>query len=149
MLFVHLYLADMSHFAAANGAYRRHFPAVSPAARACVEVPLPPACPVMLEVLLPSTVEGDYHGQLHAKSSILELEMLLPSTVEGKHCGQLHAVSLILTCYQVLQIILHRDGLTQKPVLPWQTYTPQSYSSCYSCSSFAVAVSKAKAGIDA
>ncbi|KAL0024275.1 hypothetical protein WJX79_002109 [Trebouxia sp. C0005] len=58
VLFVHLYLADMSHFAAANGAYRRHFPAVSPAARACVEVQLLPGCPVMLEVLLPSTVEG-------------------------------------------------------------------------------------------
>jgi len=28
-------------------------------------------------------------------------------------------------------------------VLPWQTYTAQSW---YSCSSFAVAVSKAKAG---
>ena len=58
----------MSHFAAANGAYRRHFPAVSPAARACVEVPLPPGCPVMLEVLLPSTAEGKHHGQLHTKS---------------------------------------------------------------------------------
>ncbi|DBA87744.1 TPA: hypothetical protein ACH3X1_004745 [Trebouxia sp. C0004] len=58
VLFVHLYLADMSHFAAANGAYRRHLPAVSPAARACVEVHLPPGCPVMLQVLLPSTVEG-------------------------------------------------------------------------------------------
>ena len=119
MLFVHLYLADMSHFAAANGAYRRHLPAVSPAARACVEVPLPPGCPVMLEVLLPSTVEGKCHSQLHAKSSIL-------------------------TCCQLLQEILRGDGLTQNPVLPWQMYTPQSCSSCDSCSFFAVAVSKAK-----
>lgn len=77
VLFVHLYLADMSHFAAANGAYRRHFPAVSPAARACVEVQLLPGCPVMLEVLLPSTVEGKYHGQLHAMSSILTCCRLL------------------------------------------------------------------------
>ncbi len=73
----------MSHFAAANGAYRSHFPAVSPAARACVEVSLPPGCPVMLEVLLPSTVEGNYRGQLHAKSSMLKLEELLPSTADG------------------------------------------------------------------
>jgi len=124
VLFVHLYLADMSHFAAANGAYRRHFPAVSPAARACVEVHLPPGCPVMLEVLLPSTVEGEYHGQLHAKS-------------------------LILTCCQLSQMHLRRNGLSQKPVSLWQMYAAQRFSSCDSCSSFAVAVSKAKAGTDA
>ena len=59
-LFVHLCLAEMSHFAAANAAYCRHFPAVSPSARACVEVPLPPGCPLMLEVLLPTTVAGEH-----------------------------------------------------------------------------------------
>lgn len=59
-LFVHLYLADMSHFAAANAAYCRHFPAVSPSSRACVEVPLPPGCPLMLEVLLPTTAAGEH-----------------------------------------------------------------------------------------
>ena len=57
-LFVHLYLADMSHFAAANAAYCHHFPTVSPSARACVEVMLPPGCPVMIEVLLPATKQG-------------------------------------------------------------------------------------------
>ena len=58
-LFVHLYLADMTQFLAANAAYRRHFPAVSPSARACVEAALPPGCPVMLEVLLPASTKGD------------------------------------------------------------------------------------------
>jgi len=57
-LFVHLYLSDMSHFAAANAAYCCHFPAVSPSARACVEMQLPSYCPVMLEVLLPATING-------------------------------------------------------------------------------------------
>ena len=57
-LFVHLYLADMAHFAAANAAYCRRFPAVSPSARACVQAALPGGCPVMVEVLLPSTAEG-------------------------------------------------------------------------------------------
>lgn len=37
-LFVHLYLADMSHFAAANQAYCQHLPSVSPPSRACVQV---------------------------------------------------------------------------------------------------------------
>lgn len=36
--FVHLYLADMSHFAAANAAYCRHLPQVNPPSRACVQV---------------------------------------------------------------------------------------------------------------
>ena len=85
VLFVHLYLADMSHFAAANGAYRRHFPAVSPAARACVEVHLPPGCSVMLEVLLPSTVAGNYHGQVACKV-------------------------INVSCGQFLQMTLHKNG---------------------------------------
>lgn len=58
-LFVHLYLADMTHFAGANSAYSRHLPAVSPAARACVQAQLPPGCPVLIEVLSPSSVQGD------------------------------------------------------------------------------------------
>lgn len=58
-LFVHLYLADMAHFAAANTAYCRHLPAVSPSARACVQAQLLPGCPIMIEVLLPSSVQGD------------------------------------------------------------------------------------------
>lgn len=58
-LFVKLYLSDMSHFAAANAAYCRHFPAVSPAARACVQVGLPEDRPVMLDVLLPASQAGD------------------------------------------------------------------------------------------
>lgn len=62
-LFVKLYLADMSHFAAANAAYCRHFPTVSPSARACVQVSLPSDTPIMLDVLLPATAQGmSWHG---------------------------------------------------------------------------------------
>ena len=50
-VFVHLYLADMGTFAAVNRAYHRHFPAVSPAARACIQVPLPQGVPVAVDVL--------------------------------------------------------------------------------------------------
>jgi len=100
VLFVHLYLADMSHFAAANGAYRRHFPAVSPAARACLEVHLPPGCPVMLQVLLPSTVEGKYHGQLRAKST--KVTCLSPPIVANdfaqKRTNSETCVALANTC---------------------------------------------------
>jgi len=47
-VFVHLYLADMGSFAAANRAYSRHFPAVNPAARACIQTPLPEGVPLLL-----------------------------------------------------------------------------------------------------
>ena len=50
-VFVQLYLADMGSFAAANKAYSRHFPAVSPAARACIQTPLPRGVPVAVDVL--------------------------------------------------------------------------------------------------
>ena len=47
-----LYLADMAHFAAVNAGYRRHFPMVKPAARACVQVPLPERWPLVVHVLV-------------------------------------------------------------------------------------------------
>ena len=47
-----LYLADMAHFAAVNAGYRRHFPMVKPAARACVQLPLPQHCPLVVHVLV-------------------------------------------------------------------------------------------------
>ena len=50
-VFVQLYLADMGSFAAANTAYSRHFPAVSPAARACIQTPLPEGVPLAVDVL--------------------------------------------------------------------------------------------------
>ena len=50
-VFVHLYLRSMAHFPAANAAFARHFPSVSPPARACVEAALPQGCPVAVDVL--------------------------------------------------------------------------------------------------
>ncbi len=49
---MHLYIADMAYFGAANAAYARHFPAVDPPARACVQAQLPRGCPVAVDVLL-------------------------------------------------------------------------------------------------
>ncbi|GIL63455.1 hypothetical protein Vafri_17493, partial [Volvox africanus] len=51
-LFVHLFLANMGHFQAANGVYCKHFPCRDPPSRACVQVCLPHDCPVMCEFLL-------------------------------------------------------------------------------------------------
>ena len=50
-LFVHLYLARMEDFGAANMAYGQHFPAVSPPARACVQAQLPPGLDVTVDIL--------------------------------------------------------------------------------------------------
>jgi hypothetical protein len=45
--FVHLYLCDMAHFAAANAAYCRHMPQVNPPSRACVQVTGPGGGPAL------------------------------------------------------------------------------------------------------
>ena len=49
---MHLYLAQMEDFGAANVAYGHHFPAVSPPARACVQAQLPPGVDLTVDVLL-------------------------------------------------------------------------------------------------
>ena len=54
-LFVHLYLADMAHFPAANAVFAQHFAAVNPPARACVEARLSKSSPVAVDVLCPGT----------------------------------------------------------------------------------------------
>ncbi|KAG2444776.1 hypothetical protein HXX76_001519 [Chlamydomonas incerta] len=51
-LFVHLFLANMGHFQAANGVYCKHFPGRDPPSRACVQICLPHDCPVMIDFLL-------------------------------------------------------------------------------------------------
>lgn len=48
--FVHLTLADMGHFGAANAVYNALLPAADPPGRACVQLPLPAGCPVMVSV---------------------------------------------------------------------------------------------------
>lgn len=50
--FVHLYLADMSHFGAANTVYNWLLPAVDPPGRACIQLPLSGGCPVAASVLV-------------------------------------------------------------------------------------------------
>eukprot|EP00803_Ostreobium_quekettii_P003421 evm.model.scf_296.2 EVM.evm.TU.scf_296.2 scf_296:23669-26092(+) len=57
-IFVHLYLADMSHFGVANQTYCRFFPPVDPPSRACVQLPLPADCPAMMDVLFMSGALG-------------------------------------------------------------------------------------------
>ncbi|KAK9827348.1 hypothetical protein WJX81_008556 [Elliptochloris bilobata] len=69
-LLVQLYLADLSHFAAANAAYACHFGSGSPPARACVQVPLPAGTAVAVDVLLPpaSACGPAKRGVLHVQS---------------------------------------------------------------------------------
>jgi diphthine-ammonia ligase len=50
-LFVHLYLSDMAQFAAANAAYCKHLPRLSPPSRACVQLPLLGDAPLAVDVL--------------------------------------------------------------------------------------------------
>jgi diphthine-ammonia ligase len=52
-LFVHLYLPNMRHFAAANAVYAQFFPAINPPARACVQLESTAGGPgVVVEVLV-------------------------------------------------------------------------------------------------
>jgi enamine deaminase RidA (YjgF/YER057c/UK114 family) len=68
--FVHLYLADMAHFSAANAMYSALLPGTNPPGRACVQLPLPAGCPVSVSVvamcngvaLTPAADNGDGSG---------------------------------------------------------------------------------------
>ena len=73
-LFVHLYLADMACFSAANAAYARHFPAVNPPARACVQALLQPGCQVAVDVLL-----------AHGEASCMPIQGLLTLGMQVLH----------------------------------------------------------------
>lgn len=79
-VFVHLYLADMGSFAAANRAYARHFPAVRPAARACIQTPLHWGVPVAVDVLFRPGLP------LHASSAGCILQHSAISTILRKLC---------------------------------------------------------------
>lgn len=70
---VHLYVADMSHFAAVNEAYVGVVPTLRPPARACVQLPLPAGVPAALDVTAaappPSgVVSGSARRSLHVQS---------------------------------------------------------------------------------
>ncbi len=62
-LFVHMYLADMAAFGAANKAYNPHMPPVNPPARACVQTRLSALQPAALDVLIPCALQGQHCKQ--------------------------------------------------------------------------------------
>ena len=51
-LFVHLYVPEMAHFAAANAAYSKFFPSINPPSRATVQLAANPEISLIAEVLL-------------------------------------------------------------------------------------------------
>ena len=67
-VFVHLYLSNMSHFAAANSAYSCHFPSLNPPSRACLQTPLPSGCPIIIDILLASNRPEEKRKVLHVQS---------------------------------------------------------------------------------
>jgi len=67
-LFVHLYLADMAHFAAANAGYAMALPPVNPPARACVQLPLPEGVSVVVEVMVAAGPAAPSARILHVQS---------------------------------------------------------------------------------
>jgi len=67
-LFVHLYLADMAHFAAANAGYAEALPPINPPARACVQLPLPEGVSAAVEVLVASGPAAPSARILHVQS---------------------------------------------------------------------------------
>ena len=67
-LFVHLYLADMTHFTAANAGYATALPPVNPPARACVQLPLPEGVCAAVEVLVACGPAAPSARILHVQS---------------------------------------------------------------------------------
>lgn len=79
--FVHLYLADMSHFGAANSAYCRHLPQTNPPSRACVQVR--PGQHVILQAPYCAWRSGhllsSLHGQLVVMAAAVVAQVPLPA----------------------------------------------------------------------
>ena len=65
---MHLYLADMADFAAANAGYAMVVPLVNPPARACVQLPLASDAIAVVEVLTASTPLMPLPRILHVQS---------------------------------------------------------------------------------
>ena len=65
---MHLYLADMAHFAAANAGYVTELPPVNPPARACVQLPLPEGVSAAVEVLVACGTAVSPVRSLHVQS---------------------------------------------------------------------------------
>ncbi|WIA29375.1 hypothetical protein OEZ86_011879 [Tetradesmus obliquus] len=139
--FVHLYLADMAHFGAANEAYCRHLPQVDPPSRACVQVPLPAGCPVLLDVLFARQPDQQQQQQpldrrvLHVQS----ISSWAPSCI-GPYSQATSCNGLI---YMAGQIPLDPASMAiaaPSPAGLQHTIAAQAWRTLCSCQAVAVAV---------
>ncbi|PNF17010.1 Diphthine--ammonia ligase [Cryptotermes secundus] len=76
MVAVSLYVRDMRHYTAINSEYLKLFRGNNPPVRICVEAPLPPSTPVLLEVLgyRTSSQEGDEQSSQNHKRHTMHVQ---------------------------------------------------------------------------
>lgn len=72
--FVHLYLADMSLFAAANEAYGKHFPSRNPPSRSCLQASLPAGKLLAMDV---SFLRGSYAAMASGNANLRHIRQVL------------------------------------------------------------------------
>eukprot|EP00740_Mantoniella_antarctica_P002777 CAMPEP_0181365862 /NCGR_PEP_ID=MMETSP1106-20121128/10341_1 /TAXON_ID=81844 /ORGANISM="Mantoniella antarctica, Strain SL-175" /LENGTH=654 /DNA_ID=CAMNT_0023481061 /DNA_START=513 /DNA_END=2474 /DNA_ORIENTATION=+ len=116
---VHLYVADMSHFAAVNEAYSRVMPALHPPARACVQLPLPVGTPAALDAIVaatPSPTPGSGPGpgarrSLHVQSlSCWAPACIGPYAQAVAHLGLVHLAGCIGMDPATLNLVRSASG---------------------------------------
>ncbi|WIA09297.1 hypothetical protein OEZ85_008704 [Tetradesmus obliquus] len=140
--FLHLYLADMAHFGVANEAYCRHLPQVDPPSRACVQVPLPAGCPVLLDVLFARQPDQQQQQQQPLDRRVLHVQSIsswAPSCI-GPYSQATSCNGLI---YMAGQIPLDPASMTTAAPSPaglQHTIAAQAWRTLCSCQAVAVAV---------
>lgn len=61
---ISMFVSDMLQYAKLNEIYCKRLPSVNPATRACVQVPLPTNCPVILQALSWKRTQQPISGDL-------------------------------------------------------------------------------------
>eukprot|EP00798_Chlamydomonas_sp_ICE-L_P024632 gene24632-10253_t len=132
-LYVHVLLQNMDHFAATNAEYCRHFPSMNPPSRACVQVPLPQGCPLLVDVLVARDSRKALHQQQPGAAQpkkVLHVQSIsdwAPSCI-GPY-SQVRMAPPSGSCAR-----LARPPVQSAPFITHTTpYIPQSDTTCFSC----------------
>ncbi|KAF5289904.1 hypothetical protein FQR65_LT11715 [Abscondita terminalis] len=71
-----MFISDMSQFSALNRIYVEVFKHLNPPSRACVEVPLPKDCPIILEVLSWKRSTTDGRGDIQVERNTMHVQSI-------------------------------------------------------------------------
>lgn len=73
---VNLYVRDLSEFSTINRVYSKLLPELNPPSRACVEMPLPERCHIVMEMVFYKCPNNGAHNGGELEKFILNIDML-------------------------------------------------------------------------